>query len=127
MKYIITLSIATILSLGGIAQTGLTFSQCLTISYNGPWTPISFGGNDATSPEVTVPNGKIWKVEYAYVYPSTNPIYFNVNGLKASQINSGLATYPIWLKAGDNFNFFASTPQSYFISILEFRKRWWGG
>jgi hypothetical protein len=119
MKYIITFSIATILSLGGIAQTGLTFSQCLTISSNDPWTPVSLGGNDATSPQIAVPDGKIWKIEYAYVY-AAGIVYLNVNGVKASILNQGYHAFPIWLKSGDNFNFYGTFPQSYFISILEF-------
>jgi hypothetical protein len=119
MKYLITFSIATILSLGGIAQIGLTFSQCLTISSNDPWTPVSIGVSEATSPQITVPEGKIWKIEYAYVY-AAGIVYLNVNGVKASNLSQGFDTFPIWLKSGDNFNFYAFAPQSYFISILEF-------
>jgi hypothetical protein len=122
MKHIFTLLFVISISATSFSQTGLTFGQCLTFSSDGPWTPDSPNASDKTSPPLTVPEGKIWKIEYAYVFAftSSNPIYLKINGFRASVLNSNYAPFPIWLKSGDYFNFYANNPSTYFVSILEF-------
>ena len=120
MKNLTILLIMMFISAASFCQAGLNFSQCLTFSSNGPWTPVSPNSSDKTSPLITVPEGKIWKIEQAYVFPNSSQTYLNVNGIKASQLASGIEVFPIWLKSGDNLNFLSSGPTSYFLSILEF-------
>ncbi len=119
MKYIITFSIALALSINAIAQTGLVFNQCLTFSGDGPWTSPTV--NSSVSPQFIVPEGKIWKLEYAYAQVGGG--FLRVNGYTASNLSS--SSFPIWLKSGDTVDFIAGTfpPVSiagFFLSILEF-------
>jgi hypothetical protein len=117
----------------------LSFSQVVTysglINYSSPTAGIVDG------PVYTVPEGKIWKIEYLNIYfsgTSADPEYmsYKINGNRIfCSIITQTALYvndvklPIWLKAGDtirpsygsqysnnsyNFNY------PYFISILEF-------
>lgn len=62
--------------------------------------------SDRVSPQYVVPEGKIWKLEYAYVNQASNS-FLRVNGFIAS--NLGNAHFPIWLKAGDTIDLYASS------------------
>jgi hypothetical protein len=126
MKYIITLSLALALSINAIAQTGLVFSQCLTFGAIGPWVQYSPPSDAYRSPQFTVPEGKIWKIEYAGHTNSASGSYFlEINNVKIQQLAPGYGTFPIWAKSGDVLNLWGTnTPNNstltYFFSILEF-------
>jgi hypothetical protein len=125
MKYIITFSMAFVLSLSSMAQTGLVFSQCLTFSGT-DFTPApNNSGNESST--FTVPQGKVWKIEAAcfYIPPllSSNP-YLMINNLIVQRLDQATTRFPIWCKAGDQIKIKFTNNQNgneaYFFSILEF-------
>ena len=89
------------------SQNNLQLNQVLT--YNG-WL-----GSYQSSPVWTVPNGKIWKIEFRTASG------LKINGSTADNTSN---TSPIWLKSGDNVYYFLNSyipnGMEYFISILEF-------
>ena len=110
---------ALILSLSSKAQTGLVFSQCLTFngdSYTG-------AGGIQYSPEYVVPEGKVWKIEYAYVDNNCANIcnYLMVNNYTSVPLIANFHTFPVWVKSGDVIKIRSSSSTSdYFVTILEF-------
>ena len=109
MKYIFIVFFALLFSKAD-AQN-LQFSQVLTFALNQVVSDQEVG---------LVPDGKVWKVEFASV--STNGFIYVNNALIASSIESE-NHFPIWLIQGDlmkvNGTSTAGGP-SYFISIIEF-------
>jgi hypothetical protein len=120
MKYIITFSIALALSMSALAQTGLVFSQCLTFAGK---TDI-INSNQYYSQYYTVPEGKIWKIESAFVnYFSYQGGFLQVNGHLAAALNAATSPFPIWAKSGDTIRIYnpgGGVNTDFFISILEF-------
>ena len=88
----------------------------------------------STSTLGTVPNGKVWKIEFVGGKRSSSTGYEDgliVNGQSVSiNVNSTTRTFPIWLKSGDQIAYYGcgpivgggntSTTTSYLISIIEF-------
>ncbi len=122
MKQIITISISLIMSLSGIAQTGLSFSQCLTFSGTDFIPAPNNSGSESST--FTVPQGKVWKIEAACFYGTGNTPYLVINNLIAQSLNNGLAVFPIWCKASDQIKIRFTNNiygyETYFFSILEF-------
>jgi hypothetical protein len=119
MKHLITFSTVLLLSLSGMAQTGLVFNQCLT--FGGKILIIISG--DYYSQEYTVPEGKVWKIEHASVAAASNNLWANallVNGYQTTYFPNNYSAFPIWVKSGDVIRFRGSNNSDYFLSILEF-------
>jgi len=100
------------IAFGAKAQGNLQFNQVITKSQI-----LSCG---QTSTTLTVPVGKVWKIEY-YSYDS-----FYINNINLSFNSSADDNRPIWLKAGDSIyykNTFPSTnciAVNFLLSIIEF-------
>ncbi len=124
MKYGILILMTVFLSQNGLAQAGLVFSQCLTFSGNGPWIMSNFNPSDRISPQYTVPEGKVWKLEYAYVRANGTSVYLRVNGNYSAPLNTSITQFPIWFKSGDVIDVYIESNSAYnydlFFSILEF-------
>jgi hypothetical protein len=119
MKCIITFSIALTLSLSGIGQAGLVFSQCLTFSGE---TNVNITG-DYYSTVFTVPDGKVWKIEYAFVdyNQAYNRLIINDRVAGVLYPSSTSPNFPIWVKSGDAVRIRTNySNRDYFISVLEF-------
>jgi hypothetical protein len=118
MKYIITFSIALAFSMSAMAQTGLVFNQCLTLggqtNVNTPSEPLSV--------TYFVPEGKVWKIEYAHVDQyTTSQNKLLINNTVACLLSSSITHFPIWAKAGDEIKFRSGQWNAdYFLSVLEF-------
>lgn len=122
-----------------IGQGNLQFNQALTFENTGTWQA---GVADYSSPIYTVPNGKVWRIEYinlrrtwthnpqqAQLIINGKVIYDNLGetpDLSGGMVNSELKC-PFWLGAsstiranftGGNQNVFYQG--SYFFSIIEF-------
>lgn len=110
---------ALVLSLSGMAQTGLVFSQCLT--FTGTANVVINASTDRKSQDYVVPEGKIWKVEAicAIGAITSSPHYLEINTLRVATLPFTLS--PLWLKAGDTVTlYFNNGSGTYIISILEF-------
>ncbi len=119
MKKILTLVLVLLFttSLSSFAQGNLQFNQVISASFN--------LGPNANSTTLTVPAGKVWKIESMgcnYFTPQT--MSYVINGIPFSLIPGQQkdAGSIIWLKAGDTFNFRnpISGPIGFYYSILEF-------
>lgn len=120
MKYIITFSIALALSMSGMAQTGLVFSQCLTFTGTAN-VDVNPNNQDMRSQDYIVPDGKIWKVEVISIAEgnSFSTHYLEINSLQVATLPYSLG--PLWLKTGDVITlYFNGGGRNYIISILEF-------
>jgi hypothetical protein len=113
-----------------LSQNNLQFSRIVTESGN-----ISCGsGCSSSSVTYTVPQGKVWKIEY--ITPTIDLQLF-INGKSVStarkEINTnnynyaGISMYVdpriIWLKAGDSFYFHIQTGNyggNFFVSVDHF-------
>jgi len=119
------------LSVKASAQGNLQFNQVLTFTGSVGVT----GANAVTSPMQTVPAGKVWKIEHvggAASNQTTASVRFGIqlnSGISLAYWSSSLVDQnicPIWIKAGDNLQFYyfnpGGTPQScsYIISVVEF-------
>ncbi len=96
------------------AQGNLQFNQVLTNTHS--------LNSYANSGQLTVPAGKVWKLEA--IGGTSSSAQFEINGTYfpiAPGWNLTLQN-PIWLKAGDNFSIknISGVQQSYYYSILEF-------
>lgn len=119
MKHIITFSFAIAVSMSALAQTGLDFSQCLTFAGE---TNVLITG-DYYSPAFAVPEGKVWKIEHAYVDYGQNANRLIINDRVANALYPALnsSNFPVWVKAGDSIRVRTDPSNAdYFISILEF-------
>jgi hypothetical protein len=108
MKYIIALLFA--LTFSKIDAQNVQFSQVLTFSMS-------------SSDTYVVPNGKVWKIEYAALSPVNSVSKLQVNGLDIllSMNTSNTNSFPIWLKSNDVISMTASSGvPACFISIIEF-------
>ena len=91
----------------GFCQGNLQFNQVLT--YAGQLY------QDQGSPQYTVPEGKVWKLE---MYTKD---YMVINGSRFGDNASNLGV--IWLKAGDTFSYYVwnyAGNLKYLVSIVEF-------
>jgi hypothetical protein len=126
MKYIITLSMTLALSLSAMAQTGLTFRQCLTYGATGPWSQYSPPSDAYRSAQFTVPAGNVWKIEFAGSTGYGNgEVYLEINNVKVQRLFQNYTNFPVWAKPGDVINLWATNlptqnALTYFFSILEF-------
>jgi hypothetical protein len=127
--YYLIFSLAFLTSGIAFGQGGnLQFNQALT--YQG-----ELNGTTLLSPVYTVPEGKVWKIEFltATRLNITNNVAFLGPLINGSYQVIGEGSFPIWLKAGDFIQYkgglYANNGsddpaykalRSYFISILEF-------
>jgi hypothetical protein len=106
MKYIIALLFA--LTFSKIDAQNLQFSQVISQSV-------------AVNESVTVPSGKVWKIEFAAIYgPNVVNASIRVNNsssIVSCQNCSSVNSFPIWIKAGDVLNFIGADG---YISAIEF-------
>jgi hypothetical protein len=103
------------------SQGNLQFNQ--VISSTGSTSNSTPGFSTYNSIAYTVPNGKVWKLEY--VFGATNGWYITVNNNVIYYTNttgqSLERTSPIWLKAGDVLRFSALySANSFYFSGIEF-------
>lgn len=124
MKYVIASLSALVLCQSVMAQTGLSYNQCLTFGGN-EWidnTPSNNNDGRETQP-FEVPAGKVWKIEFASVKSSSSPTIY-INNHYATSLLLAYNPFPIWCKSGDiiklKFDNQASGYEEFFISILEF-------
>ncbi len=112
MKYIFTFLL--MMALSNMNAQNLQFSQVLTISDIIP--PTSSYGTEI----ISVPDGKIWKIESAY--SSGVNWVLNDGGTLIRSISSsdlcGCNSFPIWMKSLDFIK--NSGYGSYTLSIIEF-------
>ncbi len=112
LSLVVTLLFTT--SLSSFAQGNLQFNQVKSES-------VSIAANATTS--ITVPAGKIWKIESIRQGYGSSTIYSLINGVQFSLAGYGYTSNGvIWLKAGDVFalkNTNTSIEYAYY-SILEF-------
>ena len=104
-------------TLGAKAQGNLQFNQVITKT-----APLS-----GTTPSITltVPTGKVWKIEY---YTNNSNVFnFHINNIIINSYIGSNQSYdfrPIWLKAGDfiyyNLVDSGTIGATYFLSIIEF-------
>jgi len=96
------------------AQGNLQFNQVITSAFaSGNVTPV------------TVPAGKVWKLENcmlnstgnSYTYMLYNGVYYN---LRQQLSSSQVANFPFWLSAGSTITFGAGGASGGVISIIEF-------
>jgi hypothetical protein len=123
---IFILALFTALSTLVYSQGNLQFNQVVSLSQSFIGTA---GGSNTTfnytgSP-ITVPSGKVWKVEKISVNGGNNGSGVRINNLHSLSV-SDANTGPIWLKASDELKIYTSCYScgslsgSYFISIVEF-------
>jgi hypothetical protein len=125
----ILLILAIAFSSASFGQGNLQFNQVITETGN----VSQFGNGWVNSGTImTVPAGKVWKIENVVGNYSSTSVYkygIVVNGTRVVVENSnGQRTEgPIWLKAGDNllftfFNNYGATLNTcdYLMSIIEF-------
>lgn len=110
MKHLFTLCLLLFL--------GTCFSQG-NLQFNNAYTYSGYQGMDGVSPTWTVPNGKIWKLDFF----THNWLVINNNKAAPSSNNGGV----VWLKAGDQvfysgpfYNICCGGTNTYLISIVEF-------
>ena len=113
--------VACLFSQKSFAQGNLQFNQVLTQT-------VTLTGTSSSS-VLTVPAGKVWKIEQmldTYSYAGTSG-YFKINGKQfyiheMPNSTQYITKGPIWLKAGDTFCVYntASGSYDYFYSIIEF-------
>ena len=107
------------------SQGNLQFNQVVSLSQS--FSGTSGGSNtfNYTSSPITVPSGKVWKVEKISVNGGNNGSGVRINNLHSLSV-SDANTGPIWLKASDELKVYTacfscnSLFGSYFLSILEF-------
>jgi len=115
LSLVVTLLFTT--SLSSFAQGNLQFNQVISASFN--------LGSNANSTTLTVPVGKVWKIESMGCNTSTpGYVKYVLNGVSYSLLTnlSKDAGHTIWLKSGDTFYMqttVAGTIGVYY-SILEF-------
>jgi len=96
------------------AQGNLQFNQIINL-------PFAVSN---TTP-VTVPAGKIWKIESCMLSTTGNSYalmqYNGVNyNLRQQQTSTNLANFPFWLASGSSVIFGANGGSGGFVSIIEF-------
>ena len=120
------LQFSRVLSSSGNLSAIATSSSCGTTCY--------FTNTTATSPMLTVPQGKVWKIELAT--PVANVSINGVSGINLGAMTTSVTNQqPFWLKAGDTFQFYVNSgtcnccncttsviqaSATYFYSIIEF-------
>ena len=98
------------------SQGNLQFNQVINMSYN--YNFLNYGQKQTVG-SVTVPVGKVWKIESAIPFNYSGTSQFLVNNFTVLYNNPN--NQPIWLKSVDNCRFtLSSTLSSYSISIIEF-------
>lgn len=106
MKYVIALLFA--LTFSKIDAQNLQFSQVISQSV-------------AINESITVPSGKVWKIEFAAIYGSnTSAARIRVNNssdIVSCKSCGYVNSFPIWVKAGDVLNFISAEG---YISAIEF-------
>ena len=113
---ILLLSIFSILGSMLYSQGNLQFNQVINMSYN--YNFLNYGQKQTVG-SVTVPVGKVWKIESAIPFNYSGTSQFLVNNFTVLYNNPN--NQPIWLKSVDNCRFtLSSTLSSYSISIIEF-------
>lgn len=134
-KLTIAIFLACTMSISVYGQNGLSFNQVITDVQQ---LTVS-GGGVANTTLLTVPQGKVWKIE-SVAQPATSgaSLRMILNGVACANEgqspasisgNTSNLVLPIWLKEGDNVQFqyrYQNTNTAYtynvgfFISILEF-------
>jgi hypothetical protein len=106
MKHLFTILLVAI-SATTFAQGNLQFNQVINDEYTG--LVITTGSTLGT---LTVPAGKVWKIEFVSFTSNTNPSYPSVHSSGTAQVfinnynvyagNTGAGTihFPIWLSEG---------------------------
>ncbi len=121
MKKILSLVIAILFttSLSSFAQGNLQFNQVISGSIT-----LSPGGILSA---ITVPTGKVWKIEAIQCSRNTASDKYLINGLSYIIYSNNSAAYnAIWLKEGDTFSLkndytgTGASSQNFVYSILEF-------
>jgi hypothetical protein len=119
MKKILSLVVALLFtaSLSSFAQGNLQFNQVISASFN--------LGSNANSTTLTVPVGKVWKIESMGCNNYTpHNISYVINAIAFSVIPGYQkdAGSTIWLKAGDTFYLrnLVNYASGVYYSILEF-------
>jgi hypothetical protein len=107
------------------AQGNLQFNQVVSLSQSFIGTAGGSNTFNYTGSPITVPSGKVWKVEKISVNGGNNGSGVRINNLHSLSV-SDANTGPIWLKASDELKIYTSCYScvslsgSYFISIVEF-------
>jgi hypothetical protein len=113
MKRVLVLTLFLLNLTTFFAQGNLQFNQVITSAFaSGNVTPV------------TVPAGKVWKLENcmlntpsnAYTYMLYNGVYYN---LRQQLSSSQVANFPFWLSAGSTVTFGGGSTGG-IISIIEF-------
>jgi hypothetical protein len=114
MKYIVVLFFALLFN-EAHAQGNLQFNQVINMAFTG-----------ANTTPVTVPAGKVWKIENcmlstvsnAYAYMLYNGVYYNIRQQISSAHN---VNFPFWLASGTSVTFGGNGGGAGgMLSILEF-------
>ncbi len=105
-----------LITLGAKAQGNLQFNQVITKS--------GYLTCGSSSDVLTVPSGKVWKLEYYTNSNDEGGFHIYINNI---QFVSGTDSRPVWLKSQDNLRYSQTTtiygtcyPTYYFLSIIEF-------
>ena len=109
-KALLILSILAV-AIGAKAQGNLQFNQVIT--------EAASLGPGATTGTLTVPAGKVWKIEA--VNASATSIAIQINSISVN--GNGTWIFPFWLKAGNTFtiiNVNSVNPYICQYSIIEF-------
>jgi hypothetical protein len=114
MKFLVIFAFLFLFFTSTKAQGNLQFNQVITSAFaSGNVTPV------------TVPAGKVWKLENcmlnstgnSYTYMLYNGTYYN---LRQQGSSSQVANFPFWLSAGSTVTFGAGGAAGGVISIIEF-------
>jgi len=94
------------------AQGNLQFNKVISGAAN-------IGANTSMG-LMTVPIGKVWKLEAVNSFSSNNPSYIEINGVDVS--SQAAWCFPFWLSAGSTFDLVASpyAPLQSQYSIIEY-------
>ena len=113
MKYIVVLFFALLFN-EAHAQGNLQFNQVINMAFTG-----------ANTTPVTVPAGKVWKIENCmlstvsntYAQMQYNGVIYN---LRQQNTSTQVANFPFWFSGGSSLIFGAGGPVGGLLSIIEF-------